>query len=206
MSVKGLILAVGCALLCSGWAKASAITEPGHFIVDLDDVFGVDSGGWGAETLFTDTVNTVTSTRGFTQNICIDPDNDNDCDKDPRMEVYQGGASSPFPASFSSDENGGGTFDFQNDGPAPITDILFMTKFVPGKSYTCASPDIFSFCGFRVVDIGGKEELEILFDKGTIPNIPEPAEYLPLLVASAAVAFAHQRRSRRVSLSSKQTR
>ena len=204
MSVKRFLLVTGFALLCAGWAHATTIV-PGHFIVDLNDVLGTDSGGWGSDTLFTDTINTVSSIRGFVQSMCVDPDNDNDCDKawDPRISVYGGGASMPFTTSFSSDENGGGTLDFQNDGTSPITDILFMTNFVPGDDYTCStgSPtvQIFAFCGFKVVDIGGVEKLEILFDKGSIPSVPEPAEYLPLLLACSALVVVHRLRRRRVS-------
>lgn len=208
MSVKRFLLVTGFALLCGGWAHATTIV-PGHFIVDLNDMLGTDSGGWGSGTSFTDTVNTITSTRGFVATTCFDTDanspngDEPDCDNDPRISVYGGGASMPFPTSFSSDENGGGTFDFQNDGTSPITDILFTTNFVPGDSYTCStgSPmdQIFAFCGFKIVDIGGVEKLEILFDKGSIPSVPEPAEYLPLLIAGSALVLVHHLRFRRVS-------
>lgn len=206
MRAKHLVLATGFALLCAGWVQADSIV-PGHFTVDLNDMPGVDQGGWGAETLFTDTVNTITSTRGFTANICVDTDasepngDEPDCDDDPHMVVNNGGHSEPFPSSFNADENGGGIFDFQNDSGSPYTDILFTTTFVPGKSYTCAS-DIFSFCGFEVIhEANGPDQLEILFIGGSVPvATPEPSEYLFILVASGAVALVHRLRSRRASV------
>jgi hypothetical protein len=198
MNVKRFLLAAGFALLCAGWAQASTVA-PGHFTVELNDVEGVDGGGWGSNTLFTDTVNTVSSTRGFTSTVCVDPDYDNDCDRprDPRMVVNNAGASIPFPSSFNSDEAGGGLFDFQNNSGSPITDILFITAFHDGQEYTCAS-DIFLFCGFKVVNMGGHQELEILFVHGSIASIPEPSEYLFLLIACAAVVVVYRLRSRRV--------
>jgi len=207
MGVKRFVLAAAFALLGAAWVRADT-TQPGHFIVDLNNVPGTDLGGWGAETLFTDTVNTINSTKGFTANICVDSDAGNpngdepDCDNDPRMSVNSGGASMPFPSSFNADANGGGTFDFQNNGNAPITDILFTTTFVPTDSYTCESgqpTDIFQFCGFQIVNQGGVQKIEILFDNGTIPiAAPEPSQYW-LLLACVAVAVVHQLRSRRRS-------
>jgi hypothetical protein len=204
MGVKRFVLATGFALLFAVWVQADTI-QPGHFTVDLNDLPGVDSGGWGAETLFTDTVNTVSSTRGFTASICVDTDSghpdrdDPDCDNDPHMTVNNGGASSPFPSSFNADENGGGLFDFQNDSNSPYTDILFTTTYVAGNSYSCAS-DIFSFCGFQVIhEQHGPDQLEILFVGGRIADVPEPSEYLFLLLACAVVAVVHRLRSRRVS-------
>jgi hypothetical protein len=202
MNAKRLLLVTVFALL---WAsRAHASTIPGHFIVDLNDVFGVDGGGWGANTLFTDTVNTIHSTNGFNPSICVDTDanapngDEPDCDSDPSIHINNGGGSVPLPGSFHSDGNGGGSFEFQNDGNSPITDILIITNFKPGNSYTCDS-DIFKFCGFEIVNQGGTEKLEALFDNGSIPNVPEPSEYLILLIGCAAIAVAHRVRSTRVS-------
>jgi hypothetical protein len=201
MNVKRFLLVIGLALMCSSWVYASTVV-PGHFVVDLNDVTGVDGGGWGANTLFTDTVNTVTSTNGFNQSVCLDPDTGEaveDCDGgDPRMGVNSGGASVPFPTSFNADGKGGGVFDFQNDGNKPITDILFVAPFNPNNSYSCDS-NIFAFCGFKIVNQGGNQKLDILFVNGSIANVPEPSEFLFLLGACAAVAVAHRLRSQRAA-------
>jgi hypothetical protein len=205
MGVKGFVFALGFVLFCGGLAQADSIV-PGHFTVDLNDVPGIDAGGWGVETLFTDTVDTLKSSKGFVANICNDSDagepngDEPDCDNDPHMTVNNGGASSPFPTSFNSDENGGGLFDFQNDSGQPFTDILFTTTFVPGDSYTCAS-NIFSFCGFKIIpETNGPDQLQILFIGGTIAVAsPEPAEYWFLLIACAIAVVFHRLRSRRVS-------
>jgi len=206
MGVKHFLSATGFALLFAGWVQASTITEPGHFIVDLNDVPGVDSGGWGAETLFTDLVNTINSSKGFTQSICVDTDSDHpnsddpDCEGDPRMAVNGGGGSIPFPSSFNADENGGGAFSFFNNTNSPFTDILFTTVFNANQTYTCAS-DIYNFCGFQVIhQMNGADQLEILFIGGTIPvATPEPSEYSFLLGMCAAIAVVHRLRSQRVS-------
>lgn len=191
------LLMTGFALLSTGLVQASVvIPTPGHFTVDLNDVTGTDGGGWGAGTLFTDSVNTGESTDGFLQDICVANENDQ-CNSDPRMVVNAGGASIPFPSSFIADANGGGFFDFQNDGPAPITDILFFTNFVQNQTYNCAS-DIFRFCGFDVLQGGNGPQLEILFTSGTIPiATPEPSEYLFLLAACWACVVVQRWRSRR---------
>jgi hypothetical protein len=191
------LLVTGFALLSAGWVQASVfIPNPGHFTVDLNDITGTDGGGWGAGTLFTDSVNTGDSTDGFLQNICVANENQQ-CSSDPRMVTNGGGASIPFPSSFNADANGGGFFDFENDGPAPTTDILFVTNFVQNQTYNCAS-DIFRFCGFDVVQGGNGRELEILFTSGTIPvATPEPSEYVFLLATCAACAVVHRWRSRR---------
>ncbi len=218
MSVKSFVFAAGLAVLCAGFLAASTVAvEPGHFTVNLNDDCSTDptnpacsvtdgSGGWGSETLFTDQVNTITSTRGFTASICSDTDANNpngdepDCDNDPSIRLNAGGGSISFPPSFNANENGGGIFDFQNNTGAPFTDILFITNFVSGNSYTCAS-DMFSFCGFQIVQPpNGPTQLEILFINGSIPIAsPEPSQYLFLLIAAVAVVVIHRVRSRRVS-------
>lgn len=204
MSAKHFVLAVGFALLCAALAQASTVTEPGHFIVDLNNP-GQGVGGWDPLQLFTDTVNTLNSSVGFTPTICVDSDagepngDDPDCDNnDPSIRVNNGGGSSPFPPSFNAEADGGGTFDFQNDTSSPFKDILFVTNFDPNKTYTCAS-DIYSFCGFEIVpQNGGPAQLDVLFIGGSIPVAnPEPSEYLVLLIGAAAIAIVHRARSRR---------
>lgn len=203
-------LAIGFVSLGASRARASTI-EPGHFIVNLNDDCSTDptnpectvtddpTGGWAANSTFTDEVNPGISTRGFTESACVDPDHDGDCDRyDPSIRINPGGGSSPFPSSFMVDENGGGIFDFQNDTNSPFTELLFITDYMPDGEYTCAST-IFSFCGFKIINHDGNEELEVLFDNGSIPSaIPEPAEYFFLVGACAAVVL-RRLRSRGVS-------
>jgi hypothetical protein len=218
MKVKLLIAAMGFALLGAGWASGSTVpVEPGHFTVNLNDNCSTDptdpdcsnpdgTGGWGADTLFTDMVNTVSSTMGFTPFTCTPDYDHDDCNPsddsnagDPSIRINQGGGSIPFPSSFNSDQSGGGLFDYQNDSSSPYTDILITTNWVGTETYTCAS-NIYSFCGFDVIhEKTGPDQLEILFIGGTIPNIPEPSQYLFLFIACAAVAAVHGLRSRRNS-------
>jgi hypothetical protein len=214
MGVKPFLLSTGFALLCACCAPADTITEPGHFTVNLNYNCGTDpycqnpngAGGWGDNTLFTDTVNTVTSTSGFTQGVCVPDRDQDDCGgssavgNDPRIRLDNGGGSSPFPSSFNADEKGGGLFDFQNDSNAPYTDVLFTTNFVGTETYSCAS-GVYSFCGFDVIhEMNGPDQLEILFIGGSIPSaVPEPSPGLFLLVAGTAAIWVHRGRSRRIS-------
>ncbi len=191
-----LLCVAGIALLGASWAKADTI--PGHFFIDLNNFFSLtnDVGGWGAGNGFTDVVNTVTSTRGFTQGSFCPQNEQGNCDEDPYIFVGAGGHSSPFGTSFSADANGGGILDYFNGGTSPITDILITTDLNPNGIYHCSS-DIFAFCGFK--DPPG-QTLEILFFNGTIPvATPEPVSTVFLLIACAALLGARRFRSQKVS-------
>jgi len=217
MGVRTLLFATVFALLCACWAPADTITEPGHFTVNLNDNCSIDpnnpdcgntggTGGWGSNTLFTDMVNTVTSTSGFTEGMCVPDSDHDDCvngsassvlENDPSIRLDNGGGSSPFPSSFLSDEAGGGLFDYQNDSNSPYKDVLFTTNFVGTETYTCAST-IYAFCGFDVIhEKTGSDQLEVLFIEGSIPSaVPEPSLDLFLLVAGVAAVVLHRRRAR----------
>ena len=205
MNLRRFLSIAGLCVLGTLAANADTVTEPGHFIVDLNDIIGQDGGGWGANTSFTDQVNTLNSSSNhlFTSTVCIDTDanhpdrDDPDCDRDPSIHINPGGGSIAFPNTFNSDAAGGGSFQYQDDGNAPITSILFITNFVTGQTYHCDST-IFAFCGFRVIhESQGPDQLEILFDQGTIQvATPEPAEYGFLLAAASAVVVYRRRRVR----------
>jgi hypothetical protein len=191
-----LLCVASVGLLGASWASADTI--PGHFFIDLNNNFSLtdDVGGWGAGNGFTDSVNTGTSTRGFTQSDFCPQNDQGNCDHDPYILLNAGGHSDPFGTSFSADANGGGILDYFNGGTSPITDLLIITDLNPNGQYHCSS-DIFAFCGFK--DPPG-QTLEILFSKGTIPvATPEPGYSLLLLIAGGALIAARQIRARKVS-------
>lgn len=196
MRIHRLLLVAVSALF--GATLANADTIPGHFIVDLNDVPNIDSGGWQGST-FTDSVNQS----GVTSNdpdfnsgtfFCFTPG----CEEDPSIRINLGGNSLPFPSPFGADENGGGVFSFFNPGPGPITNILFVTNLITGVTYNCNGGPIFSICGFEAKPDGS---LLILFEQGTgtgIPvasEVPEPAQALPVLLAFAGIAALRRKRS-----------
>jgi len=214
MGAKHLLSAIVFALLCAVLVRADGITEPGHFIINLNDDCSTEptspdctvtdgSGGWGADTVFTDVVNTVTSTEGFIEGVlyCGDPPgNHNAVSSDPSIRLDAAGGSIAFPASFMSDEEGGGILDFQNDSGSPYKDILITTNFLAGQVYTCSS-DIYAFCGFDVIhENNGPNKFEILFADGTIPiATPEPSQYISLLIAFGAVVAVYRLRAQAAS-------
>lgn len=212
MQAKLAILAgLATVFVSLGASRAHADTiEPGHFIVNLNDDCSTDpsnpdcsnmdgTGGWTPDSTITDQINPGISTRGFTASMCVDPDNDNDCDRsDPSIRINPGGGSSPFPGSFTVDDSGGGIFDFQNDTGSPFTELLFITNYISDGTYTCTGTSFFTFCGFKIItNQQGQKEIEILFANGSIPtaSTPEPAEYFFLLGACAAVLVLRRRSS-----------
>jgi len=185
-------------LLSAPRAEASLVVPVSHFTLNLNDciiegntcVFPTDpdgSGSWEPGQFFTDSINTGTSTDGFTEGSFDCPD----CG-DPSMIVNKGGKSTPFPPSFSANENGGGFLDFFNGAGVPIRDILIQTPFDSTKSYSCSS-DIFAFCGFAVEN---DAVLDILYTQGTI-SVPEPGSIILVGTGLSAFFWSRRRRSRR---------
>lgn len=187
MSAKRFLMLSGIAVLCAGWLHADTLV-PGHFIIDLNNP-DEDFGGW--EATLTDVVNTLTpdDNSSYSPFVCK---GDTDCTGDPSIRSYLGGASVPFTTSITPID-GGGVFDFENTSGTPITSILFTTLYQPGDLYSCSS-DIFNFCGFQVVGAN----IQIAFDEGSIPSVPEPSENVFLVIAALAIAVVHRLRSRRV--------
>jgi len=185
-------------LLSAPSAQASLFDPVSHFTLNLNDcivegntcVFPTDPNGfgsWESGQSFTDLINTGESTDGFSQNTFDCPE----CG-DPSMIINKGGKSTPFPSSFSANENGGGFLDFFNGTGVTIRDILIQTSFDSSKSYSCAS-DIFAFCGFAV----DGSELDILYTQGAIDPVPEPASVILVGTGLGAILWSRRKRARR---------
>jgi hypothetical protein len=191
MSVKPYLLAVGFALLCVGWAQAESLSP--NFTITLTD--------WGDDESFTaGATSTDTYTgpgSGFTQNVlCPSGDWQKCICDDPRAILDGGGDALDFnldapPPPFSVNANGDLTLDFLNVGPDIKSFFLLttITSTQENELFTCSSDD-FYFCGFKIVDPSGSEQLEVLFTDprgdGIPTAVPEPNQYAMMLIGFAA--------------------
>ena len=194
MKLKRFVWLAALPLLCPGWARADVVTSP-FFNIQLSD--------WVTGQTFSVTgSSTPTSTDGFTQNSFCPGDSEECFFADPGTRLNGGGDAIPFNSNvgatitFTTNPT---TVDYENVGPNLETVILTTT--ISGDQldqlYTCES-DVFSFCGFAIVDPPQTEELKILFTDGNIPSaVPEPRQYILLLTAlGACVALDRLRRRR----------
>ncbi len=207
MKLNGVLVVAALALFAAGISRADVV--PGHFTINLNDNPTDTSqgiGGWLSEHEFDVTVNPDIGTGGFENPICTNyygqvVSYGEECsapEGDPTIQINGGGESTPLPASFNSDENGGGFFDFLNAGPDPITSLLITaqydnsTNFFTNGFFQCSS-DIFSFCGFQTEQ--DDTTLNILFANGTIPvAAPEPSYSLVFLVAAGMLIWVRKAR------------
>jgi hypothetical protein len=204
MTAKPFLLATGFALLCSGWVQAASIPPtPPSFEITL--------GAWDADELFDVTANSTynrSEEDGYTQNsFCPSGDWEKCVCNDPQARLSVPADATDFDgsASFYTDSDGGAAEGYINIGPN-IETVLMTTTITPAQEneiYTCSSNE-FLFCGFKVVDPNGNEQLDILFtdprNPGGIPSAtPEPRQYALLLIALGALIVAHRIRSQRAS-------
>jgi hypothetical protein len=199
MISKSFGLAIGLALVCVGWARADSI--PPTFELTLAE--------WAPEEFFTATANSTyskTEEEGFIQNAFCPGGNYPMCIcNDPGVRLTVPADPVPFDNSttFTTDEDGGFQQGYTNVGNN-IETMLLTTTVTPSQleeRFTCFSNE-FQFCGFKLIDPSGNEELEILFtdpvNPGGIPSAtPEPSEIAVTLASFGFVIAARRWRSRR---------
>jgi hypothetical protein len=210
MKLTRLLLVVGFVLLCATWAQAATI--PGHFEINLDnnpacvpnpngDPPVVCPGGWLNNLTVFETTGLV-QTQFTPGTLNCQEFEDGRCGDDPFIKAGPGGHSQNFCdvhgvcSSTIVPVNGGGIFDFVNNGP-PITELVFKTPLVVGQTYNCSfDTTMFSFCGFRIVSDPFVEALFV----GNIPTAaPEPSTSILLPIAFGAMVFVRRKRSRKAS-------
>lgn len=204
MTAKRFQRLLGFVLLCAGWAHAQS----------SDDTFNLDffasDGAWipGAsfDVTSSDTSLSIYQARrdGFTQNSFCPDGNWERCICDPgvKLQVPDQPPPTPFDVSTTITIGSDGTFDenFINVGPNIETFLLTTTDFNENETYTCSS-DFFQFCGFKIT--GDAPILNVIFTDPINPNgistaVPEPKQYILLLIALAGAVVVYRVRSRRL--------
>jgi hypothetical protein len=214
MKARRFAVAIGLALLFTGWARAgedmSFATDPfgPYFYIDLFPVPG--NGEWNTGASFnvvamdTSVPNPVSD--GYTPTSFCPSQYVWECIHEPGGK-FEGGSDPATPIQFDqsamfSIPNGAVPTikNYINTGQNIETIVLTTTDFNTEDIYTCSS-DLFSFCGFKVTD--GAPTLNLIFTQpiypGGIPTaVPEPAQYILFLTVLGIAVAAHRMRTRRV--------
>jgi hypothetical protein len=208
VKLNRIVLVTALGVLGAGLSRAD-IPNGVNFTIDLNDVTGTDSGGWGSEQGFTATINpTGVDPSQFT------PFSMTTCTSDgvvipncgePSIQINEGGdptavESSPF--TFDADANGGGTTPLSNGTGADIKSLLILSSdypasFFDGTTFNCDQNALpggatlaFNFCGIQI--IGSDAQVEFYFT-----DTPEPSFGYALLAGASMLALAARRSTRK---------
>lgn len=198
------LLVGGLVLVSPSWAQSPS--APGHYTITLSE--------WDPNQIFTfipDPDPSTVNPSGFDfsdAGFCPSGNWEQCLCHDPAVRLNNNGKSQSENGEFTfqADEEGnlnGAASDFANTGP-PITEALIITTLGSdqmNKLFTCNGGSLFSECGFMDPQTNAGDELEILFIQGTgtgIPTaVPEPSQWIFLLVACAGLVAVKATRVRR---------